>query len=1055
MSRTRWAISLFLLALLLPGQLLAQGLGMVQGTVVDATMQRPLAGVQVTVRGTSLAVTTAADGRFQIGNVPAGRQVISATLIGYATSEQTVTISPGAPVLANFTLTQEALQLEELVVTALGIERDARSVTTATQQIGGSQLTEVRNSNLVAALSGKLTGTHIINSNTPGGSSRIVIRGVTSLTGNNQPLFVVDGTPVSNASSGWSQGNSGYNLIDYGNAISDLNPDDIESLTVLKGPNAAALYGSRAANGAIIITTRKGRGAGSGQIEVSSQVTFSTPLRLPEYQNLYGQGSGGQYNYVDGKGNGVFDDNDESWGPRLDAGLKRVQFFSNGDSVPWVSNPNNVRDFFQAGRKVDTKASFAASSEYSNVRLSIGRTDEDSHYPGFNQERTNLSIVGGTTFSDRLKASASVQYTGTETRNRVAQGYGAHNVMWQFLWFGRQVDTRLLKERQYNEDGSQFNWNSNWNNNPYWTALVNRNEDERDRFLGTLSFDYQFTPWLTGLLRTGTDWSREQRRELYMAGTIGRNDVGANGAFGEANIYRQETNTDFILTGSWRDLGDFSLTTHFGAGRRDNNYHDNGLYISELVVPNLFTRANSAVDIPGLSDYRSRQRVNRVYGEAVLGYRNYLTLQLTGSNDWSSTLPAEHNSYFYPAISTGLILTDAFPGLRNNLLSHAKLRAGWAEVGNDAPPYQLVDPYGSDVPFQGAPRLSASNTLRNANLKPERTASWEIGTELGFLDDRLTLEVDYSQKATTNQIMAVEISPMTGFSSRYVNAGKVSSRSLEVGVNAIPVQLDNGFRWQVGAGFSRERGIVDELYGDLPSVVLGTYYNVSVEGRLGERLGNMYGRKYVRDGEGKIVVGSNGVPLNNANNPVELLGNYNPDWTGHLRNLLSYRGLDLGFLFHMRQGGVIYSQTANFGRRSGVLIESLVGREDGADQKDYVVPGVRIVDGKSVPNDVPVTAFAYHRGITGTSPIAEEFTYDASFIKLRELSLSYDLPRTFTQRMRLNGVRLALVGSNLWLKTDVPHIDPETAFSAGNVQGFEYGQIPSPRTFGFNISIRP
>lgn len=1053
MSRTRWAISLFLLTLLLPPQLWAQGMGMVQGTVVDAATQRPLAGAQVSVSGTSLSVSTAADGRYQIGNVPAGRQVIRVSLLGFAVSEQTVTITAGAPVQVNFTLEQEALQLEELVVTALGIERDVRTVTTATQQIGGSQLTEVRNSNLVAALSGKLTGAHIINSNTPGGSSRIVIRGATSLTGSNQPLFVVDGTPVSNAA-GFG-GTYGYNAIDYGNAISDINPDDIESISVLKGPNAAALYGSRAANGAVIITTKKGRGAGSGQMEVSSQVTFTTPLRLPEYQNLYGQGSGGRYNYVDGRGGGEFDDNDESWGPRLDAGLKRVQFFSNGDSVPWVSNPNNVRDFFQTGRRVDTKASFAASSEYSNIRLSIGRSDEDSHYPGFNQERTNLSIVGGTTFSDRLKANASVQYTGTETRNRVAQGYGAHNVMWQFMWFGRQVDTRLLKERQYNEDGTQFNWNNNWNNNPYWTALVNRNEDERDRFLGTLSFEYQFTPWLTGLLRTGTDWSREQRRQLYMAGTIGRSDVGANGAFGEANIYRQETNTDFILTGSWRDLGDFSLTTHFGVGRRDNNYHDNSLYISDLVVPNLFTRANSAVDIPSMGDYRSRQRVNRVYGEAVVGFRNYLTLQLTGSNDWSSTLPEAHNSYFYPAISTGLILTDAFPALRNNLLSYAKVRAGWAEVGNDAPPYQLVDPYGSDVPFRGAPRLTASNTLRNANLKPERTSSWEIGTELGFLNDRLTLEVDYSQKATINQIMAVEISPMTGFGSRYVNAGKVSSRSFELGVNAVPLQLDNGLRWQVGAGFSRERGTVDELYGDLETMVLGTYYNVSVEGRLGERLGNMYGRKYVRDSQGNIVVGSNGVPLNNSNNPVELLGNYNPDWTGHLRNLLSYRGFDLGFLFHIRQGGVIYSQTANFGRRSGVLVESLVGREEAADQRDYIFPGVKVVGTDTVPNDIPVTAFTFHRGVTGTSPIAEEFTYDASFIKLREVSLSYELPRSITQRMRLNGVRMALIGSNLWLKTDVPHIDPETAFGAGNLQGYEYGQIPSPRTFGFNISIRP
>jgi TonB-linked SusC/RagA family outer membrane protein len=1053
MSKVRWAVPALLLALMLPARGMAQGPGMVQGTVVDAATQRPLSGVQVMVSGTGLAVVTGADGRFQIGNVPGGAQVLRAELIGYASAEQRITVTPGAPVLVSLVLAQEAVQLEELVVTALGIERDARTITTATQQIQGAQLTQARDANLISTLSGKVSGVQIFNSNTPGGSARIVIRGATSLTGNNQPLFVVDGTPVNNAASGWSQGNSGYNLIDYGNTISDINPDDIESMTVLKGPNAAALYGSRAANGAIIITTKKGRGAASGQVAVKSSVTFETPLKLPTYQNLYGQGSNGLYSYVDGKGGGTYDDNDESWGPRLDAGLMIPQFFSNGEPAPWVSHPNNVRDFFQTGRTVNTNASISTSTENADVRLSISRMDQSSVYPGFNLQRTNVALSGGSNLATRLRTDVLMNYTKSEGRNRPAQGYGGDNAMWQFMWFGRQVDTRLLKETRRNPDGSQFNWNNRWNNSPYWTALENRNTDGRDRFLGSASFNYEFTPWLSGVLRTGIDLSREQRRKLYAAGTIGDSEVGANGAYGETNIFRQEMNTDFILTGSWRDLGDFSLTTRVGGGRRDNNYHDNTFYTQELMAPGIYTRGNSAMSTPSLSDYRSRHRVNRLYAEAVVGYRGYLTVQTTGSNDWSSTLPAGNNTYFYPAISSSLILTDAFPALRSGILSNAKVRAGWSEVGNDASPYQLVDPYGSAVPFAGVPRLTAGNTLHNPDLKPERTRAWEIGTELGFLDERLFFEIDYSRKATVNQIMALAISPLTGFSSRYVNAGKVSSRSLELMVNAVPIRLDNGLTWDITARYSRERGMVDELYGDLETLVLGSYYSVSVEGRRGERLGNMYGRKYVRDSKGNIVVGGNGQPLNASTNPVDLLGNYNPDWTGSLVNRLSYRGVDLGVQFDIRQGGVIYSLTNYYGRRSGVLIETLVGRENSADQVDYVVPGVKVAaNGDTVPNDIPVRAQLYHRNLGG---IAEAFTFDASFIKLRELTLGYDLPRSLTQSMRLNGMRVMLIGRNLWLKTDVPHIDPETAFNAGNVQGFEYGQMPSPRSFGIDISIRP
>ncbi|HEU0078127.1 MAG TPA: TonB-dependent receptor plug domain-containing protein, partial [Longimicrobiaceae bacterium] len=497
------------------------------------------------MQGTTLRTVTSAQGQYRLTNVPPGTHAVHTQLMGFAPAARTVTVPPGGMVTADFTMQPATIILDDLVVTALGITREEREISTSVQEVSGEALAAAGETNLVAALSGRVSGVTITNSNTPGGSSRIVIRGANSLTSGNQPLFIVDGIPVSNGSVGG--GTFGYNAIDYGNVIQDLNPNDIESITVLKGPNAAALYGSRAANGAVIISTRRGRGTGSG-VTASSAVTYERPLRLPEYQNLYGQGFNGQYRYVNGRGGGTFDDTDESWGPRLDAGLMIPQFYSNGQPMPWVSNPDNVRNVFETGRTVNTSAAFSAAREGASVRLSVANLDQDGMYPGFGLDRTTVGMNGGADLTGRLHADASVQYLNTEAQNRPAQGYGPDNAMWQFLWFGRQVDTHLLQERRRNADGTQYNWNNRWNNNPYWTALENRNWDTRDRIIGSASLRYQLTPWLSGMVRSGTDWFEENRKRTYQAGTIGSSSVDANGAFGESNIFSQETNTDFLLT---------------------------------------------------------------------------------------------------------------------------------------------------------------------------------------------------------------------------------------------------------------------------------------------------------------------------------------------------------------------------------------------------------------------------------------------------------------------------------------------------------------------------
>lgn len=1027
--------------------LLAQSAGTVRGTVTEAAGQKPLAGAQVSAGGRR-AVTDQA-GRYALPGVPAGTVVVRAEMIGYTGAQRSVSVADGGEAVADFALAPSAVALEGLVVTALGITREQRAVSTSVQQVSGAELSDAREPNLVSALSGKVSGVTITNSNTAGGSARIVIRGANSLTGNNQPLFVVDGIPVDN-SSPERTGSTGYNAIDYGNAVQDVNPSDIESISVLKGPNAAALYGSRAANGAIIITTKSGRRGGGSTVSASTGVTFEAPLKLPTYQNLYGQGFNGRFSYKDGKGGGTYDDTDESWGPRLDDGAMIPQFYSGGQPAPWVSHPDNVRDFFETGRTAHVNGAFSTSTDRANFRLSLSNFDQDGMYPGFQQQRTTVALNGGGDMSDRLRADGSVQYVASDAENRPAQGYGGDNFMWQFLWFGRQVDTRQLRERLRNPDGTQYNWNNRWNNNPYWTALENRNWDSRDRIIGSGSLTYEVAPWLTAMVRSGSDWYEENRKRTYAAGTIGQSGVDANGAFDEATLFRQETNTDFLLTANWGRFGDLEVSSNVGGNRRDNTYRSSGAYVRNLVVPGLYDLGNAAV-APDVRDWRERKRVNSLYGAAQLAFRDYWFVDVTGRNDWSSTLPEGSNSYFYPAVSSSFVFSDAFPGLGGSVLSYGKLRAGWARVGNDADPYQLLDPYVSDTPFNGVPRYTASNRLRNFGLKPEETESWEVGAELRFLGDRLGIEATYYDKATSNQIIPVQISALTGFTERMLNAGKITNRGVELLVDATPVRLDDGLEWSVTGTYSRNRNEVAELYGDLQTIVLGTYYGVGVEARKGEPYGQMYGRKYARDSQGRIVVGSNGLPLNSSTNPNGLLGNYNPDWTGSLASRLAFRGAALSVLLDTRQGGSIYSLTNAYGRRSGVLAETLQGRER-TPFDSLVVPGVVVVAGDTVANARKVSAQAYHRGLTG---IHEQFVFDASFVKLREVRLGYDVPRNLTGRMRLSGLNLAVVGRNLKLWSDVPHIDPETAFDATNVQGFEYSQVPSARSIGFNVTVTP
>jgi outer membrane receptor protein involved in Fe transport len=624
--------------------------------------------------------------------------------------------------------------------------------------------------------------------------------------------------------------------------------------------------------------------------------------------------------------------------------------------------------------------------------------------------------------------------------------------MQQFVWFGRQVDMQALRNYR-NDDGTLFNWNHQYFGNPFFMAKENRNQDQRDRIIGNVGVAYQFTPWLGARLTTGTDWYEDYRTRTYAHGNIGLAFAQRGGLY-EQQLYRQETGHNLIVTAN-RDLTpDISVTANVGAGRAtsDARFHDVGT--NQLLVPGVYNFSNAVSTPPPGHELRQR-RINSLYGQAQFGYRNVWFVDVTGRNDWSSTLPAGNNSYFYPSISSSLVVSDLFPALQSSPLSFAKLRASWARVGNDAEPYLTSLVYSSATAWGPSPNFTVPNRLPNLDLKPEETNAIEFGTDLRFFGDRLGLDVTYYSAETTNQILPVQVSATSGYTSRVINAGTMTNRGIELLASVTPVRTQGGFQWDVAANYSRNRNEVKELYEGLETLVLGSYWSLNVEAREGEPYGVLWGRQYVRDSQGRIVVGANGRPINLNTNPNGILGNYNPDWTGSLSNSFRYRNLDFSVLFDTQQGGNVFSVTQYFGAYAGVLPETLEGRCGGpnlppCDTHGYLLPNSVYEDG--TPNTTRVSAEEYWHGMFG---LQEPFVLDASFIKLREVRLGYGIPASITDRLRVSNMHVSVVGRNLWLSTSMPHIDPEVSFDASNVQGLEFGSLPSARSIGFHLTVTP
>lgn len=1005
----------------------------------------PIPSATVSIPSLKLAVQTRDDGGYRIV-VPAGTSgtlTMTVRRLGYR--ETTGTVVVAMSVVKDFTLTASAAQLTGVVVTALSLQREKSTIGTSQQEVGTSELNRSHDPNIVNQLSGKVSGVQITGGGNIGGSSRIVIRGASSINGNNQPLFVVDGVPVANTdnnTAATASANGGY---DFGNAIRDINPDDIASITVLKGPNAAALYGYRASNGAVVITTKSGRGAVQGtHMTYSSYYTFDSFSRLPKYQNLYGQGAGGEFEFVDGAGGGTQDGNDQSYGPKLD-GTLRNQF--NGPNLPWVAHPNNVKDYFQTGGTLTNNLSITSVGQSASVRLSIGNEQVRGIIPNSSLGKTSVSLNADVSVNDKLSTGGSIQYVQNKGVNRPGTGYNV-SPLEQFIWFGRQVDTKVLKEKQYDENGNLFNWNYNFHNNPYWLQKDNPERDQRDRIVASGTATYQLLPWLKAFGRIGTDTYRQNIDLQWAQGNLVWADPSYAGAFSSSNNRLSEVNTDGIITANKR-FGRFDLTANYGGTISRLNTSSVTLSTTGISVPGIYNASNSAIAIIP-SNPVSRSGVNSMYGSAVATFNGYFTVEGTGRNDWSSTLPKENASYFYPSVSSSLVLSDMLPGIKKGGLTYFKIRGGHAQVGAPAAPYQLQSTYvGSATKFGSLAMFSLSNNIANSRLRPEKTTGDEGGIEFAFADDRITFDGSYYNKITKDQAINLTVAPATGYSSVSINAGQISNRGVEAQLSVRPFKSVKGFNWTSTFNYAKNRSKVDALTDSLSTVILGSNWSVNIEARKGEPYGAIFGAPFMRDSATGKLITDGGLPQADVSHR-RVLGNYNPDWIGGWANDFRYGKVGFSFLLDIRHGGQIFSSGNMFATYSGVLASTIPGREVDWDNPGVTVQGLDAETGAA--NTTKVTAEQYYQSLYG---IHEAFVSDAGFVKLREVRLSIDAPSKMASMLRMENLNVSLIGRNLWMHTKFPNFDPENAYSSGNVQGFDFASTPTTRSIGINVTITP
>lgn len=1058
----------------------------ISGKVTDASDGSPLPGVNVIVKGTSNGTTTDSEGRFTL-NVPATNSVLVFSFIGLVTQE----VDIAGRTQLDVSMASDITQLGEVVVTALGIERKRNELPYAAQQVTSEQLTQTRNANFVGALSGKVAGLDIKTNNNMGGSTNVVIRGYKSITGNNQALFVIDGVPVSNANTNSTLQRNGGTGVDYGNAAADINPDNIASINVLKGAAATALYGSRAANGVIMITTKKGK-KDSFNVTVNTGVTVGEidKTTYAKYQNEYGAGyEAGFYTADLGSGVGpvVQFDADASYGSRFDPNLMVYHWDAldpydpqYGQMKPWVAAKNDPSKFYETAITANNNITLTGGADKTTFKLAYTRIDDKGVLPNSTLDKDLFNFTATYDINDRISIGASANYSHIEGMGRYGTGYSGNNPNQQFRqWW--QVNTDILEQRDaYFRNKLNVSWN--WANlqgtgrpiysdNPYWTRYENYANDTRDHYFGYATMQFKVTDWMDVVGRIAFDATNDFQEERVAVGSSGvrysYNPIervsSVSSLYARFNQSYQETNYDLLVNFKKNISTDLSFTGLIGANMRRTELNSlKAATNGGLVVPELYSLSNSVSPLQAPLEENIQVGVDGLFANASFGFKETLYVDLAARQDKSSTLPEDNNTYFYFSTAAGFVFSKL---VNTGWLTFGKARVNYAEVGNDPVPMSLYDVYDKPTAFGSVPMFSLPNTKNNPELVAERTKSFEAGVEAEFFDGKFGLDFTWYQSNTFDQAIPVNLTSATGYTARFVNSGEVQNRGIEISAFATPVETEK-FTWNIGVTFTRNRNEVISLYTNaVTNVQLSDIINplqggVTTNATVGHPYGILKGTQFVYT-DGQRTVDALG-RYKATPSSAEIIGDPNPDWLSGITNTFKYKNIKLNFLIDIRHGGDIFSLDQWYGEGTGLYPGTAGLNENGIPKRDPVAEGGGIIlpgvkeDG--TPNDIRttvadgiVTAYGYPN-----SPPRAWYVYDGSYVKLREVALTYSLPQSIVDKLGpVKGVDISFVGRNLWIiDKNMEYSDPEETLSSGNsMNGYQSGAYPAVKTYGFNLKF--
>ncbi len=1011
--------------------------GVVTGVVTDAS--GPVIGATVRIKDTNVGTQTNIDGAFSLSNVPQGA-VLEIAYLGYVTEF----IEYNGQEEIRIEMKEDSQILSEVVITALGIKREKKALGYAMQEMNGDELVQAREPNVVNALSGKISGLQITRSgNGAGASSKITLRGNNSITGLNQPLIVVDGVPMDNFIG--AANNDFWNpTADMGNGLSDISSDDIASMSVLKGASAAALYGARAGNGVILITTKSGRKTEGLGVTFSASVSAETIFMSPKRQNIFGQGSNGAYDK----------DSGSSWGPRIEG-----QSYEKWDGTEAKMRAfDNVGNYFDTGVNLTESFSFSQQYKTTAIYTSLSRMDDRSKIPGSKLARTSMTARATSRFGqdERWTLDTKIQYIKAKANNRPIGGKNDSNTFLAMYLLPRSMDIRDFKAG-VRDDNTMLWYGTSQQINPYWMEDHRINSDSRDRFLVNASLKYEFTPWLNAEIRGGSDmYFTDFDNKTYWGSSLPNRYSISQERFFENNFsFTVSAQKDNII-GRW---GGAAIL----GGNLMHRRHKSMSTGVELVVPDLFS-INNSKNKPDVDQGYSEKKINSIYGTAQVNYNGWAFLDLTFRNDWSSTMSKHNRSFFYPSISTSWVISDMLDKLEKPLptwFTYAKVRASFAEVGNDLDPYQLYNTYSIGQAPDGSTTSSQSNILYDSNVRSELIKSWELGTEVRFLDNRLGFDFSWYKTNATRQLLNIPMDGLSGYKARKINAGNIENTGLELMVNARPIQTASGFNWDIMLNVSKNKNRIKELYKtkdeEISLYPLGGYDNLQVYATAGGNYGEIWGTRLRRVEDvnspyyGKLIT-ENGLPT--ATTEKEKIGDQQAKALMGITNTFTYKGWTLSFLIDARFGGDIFSGTLQMMQQSGTSNKTVSGGE----RANMVIDGVYLDDnGKYQKNETEITAQDYWTTLTskGNLGVSEVNLYSATNVRLRNLSLSYAFNKSMLKATPFTQVKLGVSCNNVWmLKSKMNGIDPESIYATStNATGFEFGSSPTSRTYSFNVTL--